>query len=78
MNSFLFCVRACVWVLFLRYVMECAPQLLPQVLYVPPLALVDGLSRQVDVVNCQLGLVEQPLHNKHWAWTEKGPPGVRI
>lgn len=61
-------VCALVWVSGLRYITERAPQLLPQVLYVPPLALVDGLSRQVDVVDRQLGLVKQPLHHEHRAW----------
>lgn len=51
----------------LRYVTKRKPQLLPQFLDVPPLALVDGLSGQVDVIDRQLGLVEEPLHHEHRA-----------
>ncbi len=67
-GSYMF-VCECMYVSALRYIAQRVPQLLSQVLYVPPLALVDRLSSQVDVVNCQLGLVKQPLHHKHRAWT---------
>lgn len=45
-------------------VSERAPQLLAQVLDVPPLALKKGLSGQVDVIDGQLRLVKEPLDHK--------------
>lgn len=54
-----------------RYVSECAPRLLLQALYEPPLALGDGVSRQVDVEEHQLGLVIQPLHHKYWTCDQR-------
>ena len=49
---------------FLRNVLEGVPQLNAQVLDVAPLAFLHRLSRQLDVVHRQLGLVIQPLDHK--------------
>lgn len=64
----------------LRHVVQRAPQLLPQVLDVPPLGLVDGLAGQVDVVDGQLGFVEKPLHHEHRACgvDTTSPPGQTL
>lgn len=51
----------------LRDVLEGVPQLNAQVLDVAPLAFLHWLACQLDVVHCQLGLVEQPLDHKHGA-----------
>lgn len=64
-----------------RCVSERAPQLLAQVLYVPPLALMKGLSGQVDVIDGQLCLVKQPLDHKQRTcavWTQDHTPACRL
>lgn len=52
---------------FLRDIFERVPQLDAQVLDVAPLSFLHRLTRQLDVVHRQLGLVEQPLDHKHGA-----------
>lgn len=54
----------------LRDIFECVPKLNAQVLDVAPLAFLHRLACQLDVVHCQLGLIKQPLDNKHRAYTE--------
>lgn len=50
----------------LRDVFQSVPELNAQVLDIAPLALLHWLPRKVNVIHCQLSLIEQPLHHKHW------------
>lgn len=54
---------------FSRDIFQRVPQLDAEVLDVAPLSFLHRLTRQLDVINRQLGLVKQPLDDKHRAYT---------
>lgn len=58
------------WEMCLRDVFEGVSEFAAQVLDVSPLALLYRLTRQMDVINCQLSLIEQPLNHKHRHWEQ--------